>query len=108
MAGHSKWKQIKRQKAVTDARRGAGFSTRGLIPLTLARGADADEVALAAIDAGAEDFVAEGDTLSVYTRPDDLEAVRKALIEAGHAPASAEIARAAASPVPLGGRGAGQ
>src|SRR2546425_3544233 len=26
MAGHSKWKQIKRKKAVTDARRGAAFT----------------------------------------------------------------------------------
>ena len=26
MAGHSKWKQIKRKKAVTDARRGAHFT----------------------------------------------------------------------------------
>ena len=26
MAGHSKWKQIKRKKAVTDARRGALFT----------------------------------------------------------------------------------
>ena len=84
------------------------FSTRGLITLTLARGADADEVALAAIDAGAEDFVAEGDTLSVYTRPDDLEAVRKALIEAGHAPASAEIARVPSSTVSLDEREAVQ
>ena len=84
------------------------FSTRGLITLTLARGADADEVALAAIDAGAEDFVAEGDTLSVYTRPDDLEAVRKALIEAGHEPTSAEIARVPSSTVSLDEREAVQ
>jgi len=26
MAGHSKWKQIKRKKAVTDAKRGAAFT----------------------------------------------------------------------------------
>src|SRR3954452_8932416 len=26
MAGHSKWKQIKRQKGVTDAKRGQGFT----------------------------------------------------------------------------------
>ena len=26
MAGHSKWKQIKRKKAVTDQRRGAAFT----------------------------------------------------------------------------------
>lgn len=35
MAGHSKWKQIKRKKAVTDARRGAAF-TRLIREITIA------------------------------------------------------------------------
>jgi len=77
------------------------FSTRGVITLPLAKGADADELALLAIDAGAEDFVVEGDTLSVYTKPEDLEAVRRALIEQGHEPSSAEIAKVPANTVPL-------
>ena len=29
MAGHSKWKQIKRQKAVVDQKRGAQFTKLG-------------------------------------------------------------------------------
>ena len=77
------------------------FSTRGVLTFSLARGADADELALLAIDAGAEDFVVEGDTLSVYTKPEDLEAVRRALIEQGHEPSSAEIAKVPANTVPL-------
>ncbi|HEY0674460.1 MAG TPA: YebC/PmpR family DNA-binding transcriptional regulator, partial [Longimicrobiales bacterium] len=35
MAGHSKWAQIKRKKAVTDARRGAVF-TRMVREITIA------------------------------------------------------------------------
>src|SRR2546426_9922694 len=35
MAGHSKWKQIKRKKAVTDARRGAAF-TKVIREITIA------------------------------------------------------------------------
>lgn len=77
------------------------FHTRGVITLPLAKGQDADELALIAIDAGAEDFAVEGDTLSVYTKPEDLEAVRRALIAAGHEPASSEIAKVPTTTVPL-------
>jgi len=42
MAGHSKWKQIKRKKAVTDAKRGALF-TRLIREITIAaRGGGGD------------------------------------------------------------------
>ena len=44
---------------------------------------DADEVALAAIDAGAADVDTEADPIEIYTEPGDLEAVRKALDAAG-------------------------
>lgn len=77
------------------------FHTRGVITLPLAKSQDADELALIAIDAGAEDFAVEGDTLSVYTKPEDLEAVRRALMEAGHEPTSAEIAKVPTTTVPL-------
>lgn len=43
MAGHSKWAQIKRQKAVTDARRGAVFTKLGnAIAIAARGGADPD------------------------------------------------------------------
>ena len=69
------------------------FNTRGEITLNVARGEDGEEVALIAIDAGAEDFAVDEDSVSIYTKPEELEAVRQALVDAGHEPDSAEIAR---------------
>ena len=67
------------------------FEPRGLI--TVPRdGIDADEVALAAIDAGASDVDTEADPIEIYTEPGDLEAVRKALDAAGVTVESAEQA----------------
>jgi len=54
------------------------FDSRGVI-IADATKVDAEEVALFAIDAGAEDVKIEGTTLEVNTKPQDLEAVRKAL-----------------------------
>ena len=66
------------------------FEPRGLISVTR-NGIDVDEVALAAIDAGAEDVDTDDDEMvEIYTSPGDLEAVRKALEAAGVAVASAE------------------
>ena len=52
---------------------------------------DADELMMIALDAGADDFVEEEDSYEVTTAPDDFEAVRKALEEAGIKMASAEV-----------------
>jgi YebC/PmpR family DNA-binding regulatory protein len=76
------------------------FEPRGLI--TVAReGADPDEVALAAIDAGAADVDTEADPIEIYTEPGDLEAVRKALDAAGVTVESAEQAMLAKQTVSL-------
>jgi YebC/PmpR family DNA-binding regulatory protein len=76
------------------------FEPRGLI--TVAReGVDADEVALAAIDAGAVDVDVESDPIEIYTEPHDLEAVRKALDEAGVPVDDAESAMLAKQTVAL-------
>jgi YebC/PmpR family DNA-binding regulatory protein len=77
------------------------FSTRGVINLTLAPKIDADEVALVAIDAGADDFAVEDDAVSVYTKPEDLEAVRKALEDAGYTSESADVERVPSTTVQL-------
>jgi YebC/PmpR family DNA-binding regulatory protein len=69
------------------------FSLRGVISVNLKDGMDPDEVALAAIDAGAEDFHADDDVLSIHTRPEDLESVRSALEQGGVQADSSEIAR---------------
>lgn len=44
---------------------------------------DADELMMAALDAGAEDFSEEEDSYEIYTAPDDFSAVREALEQAG-------------------------
>ena len=54
------------------------FEPRGLI--TVPRdGHDPDEVALAAIDAGAVDVDTDADPIEIYAEPGGLEATRKAL-----------------------------
>ncbi len=77
------------------------FNTRGVVALTLSEGTDPEEVALMAIDAGAEDFEVDEDSLSIYTKVEDLMAVHKALAELGHEPDSAEIDRVPTVTVPL-------
>src|SRR5687767_4064914 len=66
------------------------FEPRGLI--VVARdGKDADEIALAAIDAGAEDVDTEdGDAIEIFTEPGALETVRRGLETAGVEVESAE------------------
>ncbi|HEX5147500.1 MAG TPA: YebC/PmpR family DNA-binding transcriptional regulator [Candidatus Limnocylindrales bacterium] len=68
------------------------FEPRGLISVaSTGIDVDADEVALAAIDAGAEDVDTDDDEMvEIYTSPGDLEAVRRALESAGIAVESAE------------------
>jgi YebC/PmpR family DNA-binding regulatory protein len=66
------------------------FQPRGVV-LATGNGLDPDDIALAAIDAGAEDVDVEGDPLEIVTEPGSLEAVRKALEEAGVSVESAEI-----------------
>jgi len=76
------------------------FEVRGLITVERA-GADPDEVALAAIDAGAADVDAETDPIEIYTEPSDLYAVRKALEDAGIKVEDAESAMIAKQTVAL-------
>ena len=76
------------------------FEARGLI--TVAReGADPDEVALAAIDAGAADVDTEVDPIEIFTDPSELLGVRKALEAAGVSVEDAESAMIAKQTVTL-------
>ena len=52
---------------------------------------DADELMMAALDAGAEDFADEDDSYEITTSPDDFSAVREAMEAAGIPMASAEV-----------------
>jgi YebC/PmpR family DNA-binding regulatory protein len=54
------------------------FESRGVININ-AKSVDADELALAAIDAGAEDVQVESGFVEVITKPDALEKVRATL-----------------------------
>jgi len=65
------------------------FDSRGVITIE-SNGSDSEEIALLAIDAGAEDVKTEKDYVEVYTKPEDLEKIRKAVEENGHV-ISAEI-----------------
>ena len=66
------------------------FKTRGLITIETGE-VDAEEVALLAIDAGAEDVKIEKGYLEVYTDLEKLESVRQALEQQNIPIASAEI-----------------
>ncbi len=76
------------------------FEPRGLITVDR-EGSDPDEVALAAIDAGATDVDTEVDPIEIYTEPGDLERVRKSLEAAGVAVDGAESAMVAKQTVDL-------
>jgi YebC/PmpR family DNA-binding regulatory protein len=76
------------------------FEPRGLITVNRS-GSDPDDVALAAIDAGAEDVDTEVDPLEIYTAPGDLERVRRALEESGARVEHAENAMIAKQTVEL-------
>jgi YebC/PmpR family DNA-binding regulatory protein len=69
------------------------FDRKGV--LTVEGGADEDELMLAAIDAGAEDIVREGEVWRVTTGPTDLHAVRTAVEEAGMKVESGDLAMVA-------------
>ncbi len=66
------------------------FGSRGLISVKT-DGLDADELALQAIDAGAEDVKIESAYVEIYTKPEELEMVRTALEQQNLPVASAEL-----------------
>jgi YebC/PmpR family DNA-binding regulatory protein len=86
---------------------GWNFDLRGVISVT-PNGTDADEIAMHAIDAGAEDVQVGSGSIDVYTQPSDLEAVKKALEDQGIAVVSAETSRVPKTTVQLDERDAVQ
>ncbi|MBF6598945.1 MAG: YebC/PmpR family DNA-binding transcriptional regulator [Dehalococcoidia bacterium] len=76
------------------------FDSRGVINVPR-DGVDADDVALYAIDAGAEDVQIGDETIDIYTGPGELEAVKKALEEQQVAVDAAETARVPKTTVQL-------
>jgi YebC/PmpR family DNA-binding regulatory protein len=83
------------------------FETRGVITID-ANGLEADDIALRAIDAGADDVQVDAGAVEIYTKPELLEAVRRALSESGVPVASAEISQVPKSTITLDARKAEQ
>ena len=91
------------------------FEPRGVVAVPR-NGSDPDDVALTAIDAGADDVDTDSDPIEVVTDPSQLEGLRKALEGAGVAVESAEVTmhaqdadrgrRARRPPEPAADRGA--
>ena len=68
-------------------------------------GVDEDAIMEAAIEAGAEDVVADDDgSIEVLTEPGDFEAVRDAMLAAGHVPEDAQLTMRASTNSELGAR----
>jgi YebC/PmpR family DNA-binding regulatory protein len=75
------------------------FTRKGVV--IVAHDVEEDDLMLAALDAGAEDIVDDGDTWRVVSAPTDLHAVRTALDEAGIAVDSADLTMLPSSVTPL-------
>jgi YebC/PmpR family DNA-binding regulatory protein len=76
------------------------FDNKGLIVIEAGEG-DPEEVALQAIDAGADDVRVEGQFVEVYTGPTDLDNVRRQLVDAGLKISSFELAMIPKNPLPV-------
>jgi YebC/PmpR family DNA-binding regulatory protein len=83
------------------------FDSKGEITVNL-DGMDPDEVALRAIDAGAEDVQVDDDTISVYTEPTQVEEVRAALEDGGMNVIESQVAMVPKTSVELDQAGAEQ
>ena len=66
------------------------FNSKGLI-MVETNNLDTEELALQAIDAGADDVSIETDCVEIYTKPEELETVRAALEQDNISIASAEL-----------------
>jgi YebC/PmpR family DNA-binding regulatory protein len=75
------------------------FERKGIVMVP--RAVDEDDLMLAALDAGAEDIVDEGDTWRVMTPPTDLAKVRAALEEASMPFESADLTMLPTATIPL-------
>ena len=81
------------------------FDSRGVIS-TDAKGLETEDLALQAIDAGAEDVSIDNSHVEIYTKPEELEAVRKMLEQQDISITSAEISMVPKTTVQLDEKGA--
>ncbi len=82
------------------------FENKGVLTVE-SDASEAEEIALLAIDAGAEDVKTEEDYLEIYTQAQDLERIRKVIDGTKHV-TSAELSLVPKTPVLLGGKEASQ
>ena len=68
------------------------FDQKGLITVETGN-EDIDELSMQAIDAGAEDVIPQSNYVEIYTKPEELEAVRKALEQNNITICSAELSK---------------
>src|SRR2546421_630988 len=124
MSGHSKWAGIKHKKAIVDAKRGQAF-TRASREITIsareggsnavgwmferkgvisanAGNRDPEEVALAAIEAGADDVQVEGKSVEITAPPASFEKVKAAVEGLGVTVDNAEVTMQPKQTVPIG------
>ncbi len=76
------------------------FESRGALSVPV-DGHDEDEIALTAIEAGAEDIETAAGSVEVQTAPGDLETVRQALTEAGYTVEHADLSMVPTAPIAL-------
>ncbi|MGC8473487.1 MAG: YebC/PmpR family DNA-binding transcriptional regulator [Candidatus Dormibacteria bacterium] len=74
------------------------FNRTGLIAVD-PKGQDPEQLALEAIELGADDVQVEGDIVEVYVAPERLEELRQALLDAGRVVERAEVTMQATNPV---------
>ena len=78
------------------------FTEKGVIIVSNEDGdVDEDKLMEVSLEAGAEDFVSEGEAFEIYTEPDDLYAVKEAIEAEGFVVASAEKDKIASTYVTL-------
>lgn len=83
------------------------FEKKGVIVIQ-GEGLSEDDVMMAVLDAGAEDIKSDGTNFEVLTAPEDFEAVKKAVEEAGYSIESAEVTMYPKTTVKLEGKHAEQ
>ena len=77
------------------------FTEQGVIIILKENVSDEDALMETALEAGASDFSGDGDVFEIYTEPDDLYAVKDALVAAGYEIESCEKDKIASNYVTL-------
>ena len=83
------------------------FEQKGVVVVT-APEEEADELALVAIDAGADDFESFDDTLQIFTAPGKLEEIRRTLTDTQAAIVSSELSMIPSNTISLDAKSATQ